>query len=55
MKGWFVNIHTWPEGVITKEQVGLEMAELLENRFLVNQDVEAKDKLAATWGLIKNF
>lgn len=55
MKGWFVNIHTWPEGIITKEQVALEMAELLENRFLIDQDVEAKDKLAATWGLIKNF
>ena len=53
MKGWFVNIHTWLEGEITFEQAALEISELLENRFFIDLPVENKDKLAATWGVIK--
>jgi hypothetical protein len=51
MEGWFVNIHTWPVGAL--EQVGLEMAELLQNRFLVEKAVESMGKLATTWGSIR--
>ena len=53
MDGWFVNMHTWPEEV-TLAQVALEMAELLENRFMVEQEaVESTGKLSTTWGGIK--
>ena len=53
MEGWFVNIHTWPEEV-SLNQVALEMAELLENRFMVEQKaVESVGKLSTTWGGIK--
>jgi hypothetical protein len=52
MEGWFVNMHTWPEDE-TLEHVGLEMAELVENRFLVDRAVESTGKLAATWGSVK--
>ena len=52
MEGWFVNIHTWPDAGAL-EQAALEMAELLQNRFLVGKAVESRDKLSTTWGNIR--
>ena len=54
MEGWFVNFYTWPEDV-SYPQIGLEMAELIENRFvdLVKQAVDRTGKMATTWGAIR--
>ena len=54
MEGWFVNFYTWPEDV-DYAQVGLEMAELIENRFvdLVEKAVDKTGKMATTWGAIR--
>jgi len=54
MKGWFVNMHTWPEGNETLDQVGSDMAEVIKNRFLVApKAVDKIGKLATTWGDMK--
>lgn len=53
MKGWFVNMHTWPEDE-TYDQVAKEMAELINNRFMVMKAVYMNDKLVITWGDIKS-
>ncbi len=53
MKGWFVNMHTWPEDE-TLDQVAKEMAELIKNRFMVMKAVDMKGKLVITWGTIKS-
>ena len=52
MEGWFVNMHTWPDGAAL-DQAALEMAELLKNKFLVDRAVESMGKLATTWGRIR--
>ena len=52
MEGWFVNIHTWPDAGAL-DQAALEMAELLQNKFLVDRAVESRGKLATTWGSIR--
>jgi hypothetical protein len=53
MKGWFVNIHTWPENE-AYDQVAKEIAELIKNRFLVApKAVDKMGKLATTWGDVK--
>ena len=55
MKGWFVNMHTWP--VIAEEtydQLGKQMAEIIKNRFLVApKTVEKAGKLTTSWGDLK--
>jgi hypothetical protein len=54
MKGWFVNMHTWPEGATTLDQVGKDMAEVIKNRFLVTlKAVDKMSKLTTTWGDLK--
>ena len=54
MKGWFVNMHTWPEGGDTLDQVAKEMAEVIKNRFLVApKAVDKMGKLTTTWGDVK--
>ena len=53
MKGWFVNMHTWPENEAL-DQVGKEMAEVIKNRFLVApKAVGMIGKLTTTWGDMK--
>lgn len=53
MKGWFVNIHTWPENE-TLDEVAKQMAELITNRFMIVKPVNVKDKLVTAWGDIKS-
>jgi hypothetical protein len=53
MKGWFVNMHTWPENETTDE-IATQMAELLKNKFLAKKiAVSEMGKLTSTWGNIK--
>lgn len=54
MNGWFVNFHTWPEN-ITLDQVAVEMAELILNRFQVTKAVDNTGKLSTRWGGIKGI
>ena len=53
MKGWFVNMHTWPENETTDE-IATQMGELLKNKFLTGKlAVSNTGKLTSTWGKIK--
>lgn len=52
MDGWFVNMHTWIEG-ISYDQAALEIAELIGNRFLELKAVDKMGKSSTTWGDIK--
>jgi len=53
MKGWFVNIHTWPENE-TYDDIATQMAELLKNKFLTAKiAVSPIGRLTSTWGNIK--
>ena len=58
MKGYFVHFHM--EGLAGKPpdylaQVGLEIGELITNRFGELLDVEPQGKLATTWGNLKSL
>ena len=53
MEGWFVNLHTFCGGEAPADQIALESAQLIKNRFLADLGVDLSGKLATTWGGIK--
>ena len=55
MKGWFINFHTSCCGtaVPPNDQMAIEYAELISNRFASGLAVGSADKLGVTWARLK--
>lgn len=55
MAGWFINFHTSCCGTVAppNEQMAVEYAELISNRFAVDLAVDLGANVSVTWGLLK--
>ena len=55
MKGWFINFHTSCCGTVVppNDQMAIEYAELISNRFASGLAVGSADKLGVTWARLK--
>ena len=55
MEGWFVNLHTFCGGEAPADQIALESAQLVSNRFFaeLGKKVEPNGRLTTTWAKVK--